>query len=587
FMDNNQNKFSNADDYDLILEEKEKELKKEKRNKVILGSSLALLLLLGSTAVVAPIISVAADKNNSANINNIKIPSKLTFTNSDITTLIDGYKSEIQARKLSFNEFQTDFTNITKKYIVASNLSIGTIVQSAKITQNADTKDFNIEIVLDESKKYWTNEELTPATLNENTLTISFKENEKLLGDFFTPIEIDKTVLDNLENQIQEIIDNNKLTDSNNDLNSIKDLLSPNIDPSQIGNIKYEEPNLIIEPVHPNKFGPSDSNWIVDGNIVIPNLKLYTLIKFSNLQKLFDALNNIIHSDAKQYEPEEFKEYINQNLNEIKQLIYNNLEISNKNKFKVNDILNVLINTNNELIIELNNNNNYLKYQLNETNANFVLNNNELIIKDLDFKHNWSPDSWFVRNDRPDSNSIAGLTDLGKQQNHIILPGWVTYMNRNGFQNLENLISFDMSNAENFKGLYSSSSVAYSDYAPRFPGCKNLKSVIFPKNSRITCFWYDNFTETKLENLIFPKSVLVVHSEIFRDVTTLQWVYLQSKIDVQNSNSTTTPQNLFAWAKKPVTIYVPNQELKTYYSDMRFNNVKEIVIGEPPTKIKV
>ncbi|MDE6473054.1 MAG: hypothetical protein K2K73_01440, partial [Ureaplasma sp.] len=203
-MDNKQYKFSNIDDYDLILEEKEKELKKEKRNKRILASSLLLLLLLGSTAVVAPIISVAVNnKNNSANINNIKIPSTLTFINSDITTLIDGYKSEIQTRKLSFDEFKQDFINLTKKHIVASNLPIGSIVQSAKITQNAVTRDFNIEIELDENKKYLASSELTPATLNKNTLTITFKENEKLLGDFFTPIEIDTTILDNLKDQIQ------------------------------------------------------------------------------------------------------------------------------------------------------------------------------------------------------------------------------------------------------------------------------------------------------------------------------------------------------------------------------------------------
>ncbi|MDE6473034.1 MAG: hypothetical protein K2K73_01340 [Ureaplasma sp.] len=208
------NKAISNDDYDLILEEKEKELKKEKRNKIILGSSLALLLLLGSSAIATPIISVAVDKNNSTNIN---ISSTITFTNEDITKLIDGYKSEIQARKLSFDEFKQDFINLTKNYIVASNVAIDTIVNSATITQNVDTGNFNIEIVLDENKKYSANAELTPATLNKNILTITFKASEKLLGDFFTPIKIETTILDNLQNKTQNIINNNKLTNSSND----------------------------------------------------------------------------------------------------------------------------------------------------------------------------------------------------------------------------------------------------------------------------------------------------------------------------------------------------------------------------------
>ncbi|MDE6472993.1 MAG: hypothetical protein K2K73_01100, partial [Ureaplasma sp.] len=322
-MDNKQDKFSNVDDYDLILEEKEKELKKEKRNKRILASSLLLLLLLGSTAVVAPIISVAVNnKNNSANINNIKIPSTLTFTNSDITKLIDGYKSEIKERKLTFNEFQTDFMNITKKYIVASNLLIGTIVKSAKITQNATTNDFNIEVVLDENKKYLTSEELTPATLNENTLTISFKENEKLLGDFFTPIEIDKTILDNLKDQIQNWIKDNQFTkeEFENSINNgslkdkIKDWLGINKD--LIGDIRYEEPKLIIEPKEPYTFDTNgNKDLIVNGNIEISNIKFYKVIKFINLGNLFNKINEIIQSTPKgdKTTAEDFKKYLTTN----------------------------------------------------------------------------------------------------------------------------------------------------------------------------------------------------------------------------------------------------------------------------------
>ncbi|MDE6473115.1 MAG: leucine-rich repeat protein [Ureaplasma sp.] len=579
-MDSKQDKFSNMDDYDLILEEKEKELKKEKRNKRILASSLLLLLLLGSTAVVAPIISVAVNnKNNSANINNIKIPSTLTFINSDITTLIDGYKSEIQTRKLSFDEFKQDFINLTKKHIVASNLPIGTIVKSAKITQNVDTRDFNIEIVLDESKEYLASSELTPATLNKNTLTISFEENEKLLGDFFTPIQIDTTILDNLKDQIQGIIDNNKLTDSSNDLNSIKNQLRPNINPNQIGNIRYEEPNLIIEPIHPNKFTPSDSNWIVDGNIVISNLKLYTLIKFSNLQELMDSLNSIIHTDTKQYEPKEFNEYINQNLNEIKKIIYTNLKISNKNKFKVNDILNILINDNFELVIQLSTD--YLKYKLNESNTNFELNNNQLIIKNLDFKVPWSPDSWFIYKNS-EKKTLTGLTDQWKKQSHIIIPGYVTRINQQALSRNDNIEILDMSLMKQYLGSGDNSTNGELMLLWRN---KNLRKIILNNDVKSTIV--GNFQQTKLENIVFPKNFNKFDTRTFIACNYLKWVYFSSEVVFYDS----TPYNSYpartafsnnVTGASQITIYVPTEELKQYYEQFNFVNARIEVRATPP-----
>ena len=53
----------------------------------------------------------------------------------------------------------------------------------------------------------------------------------------------------------------------------------------------------------------------------------------------------------------------------------------------------------------------------------------------------------------------------------------------------------------------------------------------------------------------------------------------KSKID-KNSQ-------LFQSASTPVKIYVPNQELKDYYSSIGFSNLKEIIIGVPPTKINI
>ena len=355
------NKVINNDDYDLILEEKEKELKKEKRNKIILGSSLALLLLLGSTAVAAPIISVAVNNKNNLEI---KIPDKLTFTNVDITKLIDGYKTEIQTRKLSFNEFQNDLVNITKKYILASNISIGSLVINSTINQDTANNVFNISIEFknEENRVYQEDGQLDyNVVINNENKTLSLTiANDNSIFEFFNPINLDSIDLSDLKNLLQEKIENQKISNSQkSDLEKLKKIFQDLLGTDQIELPVYEKPNLIIKPIHPNKFESSNSEFIVNGNIVIPDLKFFTLIKFSKLQQLWNALNNLVLNNNNPYSIEEFQEYINQNTNQIKQLIYDNLEYSNK--FSINDILNISINENDALDIELNNN--YLKYR--------------------------------------------------------------------------------------------------------------------------------------------------------------------------------------------------------------------------------
>ncbi|MDE6473428.1 MAG: leucine-rich repeat domain-containing protein, partial [Ureaplasma sp.] len=406
------------------------------------------------------------------------------------------------------------------------------------------------------------------------------------LGDFFTPIEIDTTILDNLKDQIQSEIEKQKLTSSQkSDLDKLKTVIKNLLHTNQIEVPKYENPNLIIEPISPNKFTPSDSQWIVDGNIVIPNLKFFTLIKFSDLSKLFDALNNAIHTiNNKHNSPEEFNQYTNQNLDEIKQLIYDNLGNFNKNKFNVDDILNISINENYELVIQLSTD--YLRYQITNANENFELNNNKLIIKNLDFKYPYSPDSWFIYKYGKNKLWIEQLSDEGKKQSHIVIPSYVEaiyyYIH---LEDSENITTLDMSFMKNYRGVWVNSTIPYPGQMISLAGCKKLEKIIFPKNLLKVPEY--TFRETMIKNLIFPKSLTELDTIAFYKCSNLKWVYLSSKVQFTSATSLLRfpirdTFNSYYTKAGMITIYVPTQELKQYYEQFNFNDARIEVRSTPP-----
>ncbi|MDE6473385.1 MAG: hypothetical protein K2K73_03145, partial [Ureaplasma sp.] len=373
-MNNDKDKLTNNNDYDLILEEKEKQLKKEKRERRIIASSLLLLLLLGSTAVVAPIISVAVSNDKNTSVNNANnIPHKLEFTNQDIESLILNFQKEVQSRKLTLKQFKNDFVNITKKYLTASGISIGILIQNATIqkedvTENSQTKtQYNIVIELSEKdREYNAAQDLTPkAKLENNILSLTLIKKDDLV--FFQPNEIMIDKLNNLKKEIQNYIDTNKNTQEefNNLINNstLKNEISNwlGIDKSLIGEIKYEQSELIITPNQNYSFiSNPNSDFIINGNIVVSDLEFFKAIEFINLDKLFSALNKIIHTDNKQYKPEEFKEYLVSHFEQIKRTIYDNLEVANNSNFDLKNILDISLNDQDELIISLNNH--YFKY---------------------------------------------------------------------------------------------------------------------------------------------------------------------------------------------------------------------------------
>ncbi|MDE6473261.1 MAG: leucine-rich repeat domain-containing protein [Ureaplasma sp.] len=622
-MDNNQDKSTNLDNYDLILEDKEKELKKEKRNKRILASSLLLLLLLGSTAVVTPIISVAVNnKNNSANNNENKIPNTLSFSNTDIDRLINGYKSEIQDKKLSFEQFQNDFINITKKHIVASNIKIGSLVlESTTIKKDVQTNNLEISIVLDNNNRnYLTSEELIKAKLNENTLSISFKQADNILtdNDFFTPIDINKIDLSKLKDIVQNKINADKLVNNETSIGTLKDIIINHLGISKdlIQDIKYEEPQLIIIPKEPHTFvSDTNSDLIVNGNIVLSDIKFYKVIKLTNLETVYNAVNTIINSKNKHYNPDQFRIYLNNNQNEIKKLIFDNLIIQSPEHYSSDNILNIFLDENDDLIINLKDlNANYLKYET-EYNINFSLQySTQLVITNLNFYYpsNFSTIDCNLFDAQIKINNtiynipefLFNLSEAGKFKSKLILPklisnkqdAWV--FNTTFFWG-SNAKVIDMSAIDKFVGRYltennDTSCRPYAISDIMFGQLYNIERIILPKTTQHIGAWTfyecyklgsiklpkglksigdEAFNSSGIKSLDIPESVDTLGANIFRNCTRLAWIRIPSKITNIN------PDTFLQFNR---TIYVPTIELKKYYESLNLKGSFKIIVGEPP-----
>ncbi|MDE6472792.1 MAG: leucine-rich repeat domain-containing protein, partial [Ureaplasma sp.] len=503
-------KFSNVDDYDLILEEKEKELKKEKRNKVILASSLALLLLLGSTAAVAPIISVAVNNKNIHNSSNsngsnndgsngsnnggsidipANIPNQLTFTDSDITTLINGYQDEIKLRKLVYDQFQNDFTNITRKHITASNISIGSLVKNATIQKvvNNNQTNFNISITLDENNREYFYMDLTKAQLNKNVLSFTLTENTDLT--FSTIIKVTVDQLNKIKDEIQKYVDDTGLCLNNiyyNYNSFVETIVENQLNIKKIidlTNTEYEWSKLTITPRFPYVFEcDSVTDMIVDGNIVISDLTSKNrLVIFHNLIDVYNLINDSVFS----YSVDEFKLYLKNNQENFKQFLVDNLVIENNdNDFTIDTITNITWDEKyNRVIIEFKTPNTGIYFK---TKVNIDRNKLSLVctepaedkwkidFKNLDFNLPGSPLNWFTYNKANGGYEITGLTELGKQQSSFQFNKKMKYFAEGAFSDCDNIVTVDFSLVES-EGV-----INYLNLSKDlFNNCKNLQNVIF------------------------------------------------------------------------------------------------------------
>ncbi|MDE5599711.1 MAG: hypothetical protein K2I49_02130, partial [Ureaplasma sp.] len=103
-----------------------------------------------------------------------------------------------------------------------------------------------------------------------------------------------------------------------------------------------------------------------------------SVINLIKLDDLFNSIQNLIFSNG--FSQSEFSIYVTQNQESIKELVANNLYLSQSNKFKTDDIISVLM-RNSRLVITLNPD---IEYSA-EKNSNVILNNNLLTIYNFEY----------------------------------------------------------------------------------------------------------------------------------------------------------------------------------------------------------
>ncbi|MDE6289694.1 MAG: hypothetical protein K2L64_02920, partial [Ureaplasma sp.] len=197
-------------------------------------------------------------------------------------------------------------------------------------------------------------------------------------------------------NAIQTKISNNKwtTTEFSNYVQSnqvdIKQLIVDNlwvsnntpISSNRIGSVSVSGQNLVINlsPASNTKFSiSSSSNFELNENVlIIKNFIFSTITNFTRLNDLYNAINNEIQT--RNFTSSDFETYVSQNESAIKQLIADNLYISQTDKFDINNINSVSMSGSN-LVVSLKEIQN-VKYSANNT-ANVVLSNNNITISNL------------------------------------------------------------------------------------------------------------------------------------------------------------------------------------------------------------
>ncbi|MDE6472932.1 MAG: hypothetical protein K2K73_00760, partial [Ureaplasma sp.] len=202
-----------------------------------------------------------------------------------------------------------------------------------------------------------------------------------------------------LFNAVQDYIDNIKFTsnefseyvNSNNNLEALKTLISSNlsvsnsqkIDDNKIQNISFANGNLVVFLDSNYNIYSADNyqNVILTDNILtIKNLKYFSIVDLVKLDELFSSIQTFI--DNNKYTIIEFNDYITNNLDLFKNLISDNLFVTEQNKILVSEIIDISLDNNQNLKISLNDN--YIKYNL-EENINFEMEGTNLIVKNLNY----------------------------------------------------------------------------------------------------------------------------------------------------------------------------------------------------------
>ncbi|MDE6472970.1 MAG: hypothetical protein K2K73_00985, partial [Ureaplasma sp.] len=370
-------------------------------------------------------------------VNNLRFyVSKSLFNLEELYNAINSYIINTN-RKFSTKEFNNYLINskIEAKQLIADNLYISE-------TQTMDVSDIN-DLVFDETNK------ILKIVLNNNyikydlasTTNASVRNNVISVSNlqFYTPLITTDQNIQNLKQNIQNYINlvSNcfSLEEFNQQLNSINfkreiaNYLS--IDINGIGEILFSNGILKIKASNFFKFVSDSiigSNNIIDG-ISIDGLQFYTIHELTNLENLYNVLNNYILEPSKKYTSVEFEDEVQQNNIAIKNLIADNLYIAQNQKIDPNDILDIKFN---EMLkqLEITLANNYVKYNFTPTN-HVTIENNKLIISGFTFYEKIMIDEIRLNNFK--SNVQDYINELANQ---YTLNEFTSQINSSGFKNL-------------------------------------------------------------------------------------------------------------------------------------------------------
>ncbi|MDE6472937.1 MAG: hypothetical protein K2K73_00785, partial [Ureaplasma sp.] len=326
-------------------------------------------------------------------ISNLKLFEYINFTN--LQSLYTGMQDYIDNIKWSTNEF-SDYVLDTKNFeslktLISNYLYVSATqkIDANKIT-NISFANGNLIIFLDSDYAIYNADLYENVSLSTNTLTI---KNLK----YFKVVDLVK--LDTLFNAVQSLIKTSKYTWEEfkeyltNNLEDFKSLIANNLFineqdkllVSEIINISFETNNDIRISLNNNytKYNlETNQNFELDGtDLIIKNLTYYTAIEFNALNNLFDAIQDSIKN--KKFTKNEFDNFSINNNEELKELIADNLYISDSEKLNVTDIVSATFTiATNELNIVLNNN--YLKYSA-SLDSNIALTDDTLTVRNLKY----------------------------------------------------------------------------------------------------------------------------------------------------------------------------------------------------------
>ena len=436
------------------------------------------------------------------------------FTESELSDYItdnqDTLKTEF-ASKIYINEYE----NIPASQITSIALDENNQV---KVSLDSNYIKYNVELYENVS---FENDELVIKNLVyynaikfTNLTTLFDAIQNEIQTSKFTKMEFSSYVTNNNED-LKSLIANN-LYISDSEKLSVDNIVSVSFDSNS------NQLSIVLNDNYLKySINTSDNITLTGYTLTISNLRYYTLIKFTSINTLFNAIQNKISSSSNKYTVSEFRNYVTNNNDEIKKLVANNLSISPTEKLNESNIVSVSLNESNDLEIALNSD--YMKYSL-ASNTNVTLENDVLTISNLVYY------------------TTTNLTKLSELYNYV-----QNFISTNKYtpNELKNYIS---SNLSTFKTnlankLYISNTTTISSSLITSVSLNNSNQLQITLDSTNKKYTIDSYTNASLSNTTITISNLTFYTSIsFSGLDTIRSKYQEL---ITNNSYTTNDFTIY------------------------------------------